>query len=183
MTAHGKTSHKVQKIAGKAEWEYLGIAITFDTDRARFRANVNGQSLHTASLDAMVARIDKLNLANFDAFDAYVDVHDYGERHEGKVVASARRGSGRKNMLIRVKIVALDESEGRLRYRDEFGKEWKVVYPATERTNLLWNEIQDAERDKAERIKQLDARIQESRESLIDISIHADQHKSKMRKK
>lgn len=176
-------------------WEHLGITITFNPPHANFLATAAGKNLRASSLDAMKAQIEKLNIQKFEAFEAYVPYTHYGKPDPGIIVdkfanfEKTRRGE--YDYLVRIQVVGLDKSEGRVRFRyltpqaQERGigriaransqEEGEIndVLPATPETIKLWRAQQAAEFERDKASAKNEKAIREAKDALEEIEIKA----------
>lgn len=173
--------------AASPSWEHKGVTITFNAATANFVAEAPGKRLVAGSLDAVRAKIDKLNVERFDAFDAYVEYWHYGKPEDDglQVIRKVVFPSGSRRstkFLVKVRIVALDVSEGRIRFRTTplkrgDGHELDKVFPADQKTIDAWMAVTEAQRRKEERELQADAEIHDMKEALEKLEQLARHHK------
>jgi hypothetical protein len=147
-------------------YTHKGTKITFDSERAVFRAERDGRTMRAPSLDAIKKQIEEAT--KFDAFDAYIEGSGYTfkrlvEEHPERVAAHAKVG-GYDRYLVKLRIVGFDRKEKQ--FRDEDGQTHHAIIRAVTGAVEAWVAHEDVRRQKLEREAQLQAEVNDAHKKI-----------------
>lgn len=153
-------------------WTHKGVTITFDADRAVFRATAKKKPITAPSLDAIKKKIDAEN--KFEPFDCYVEMQGWGWKAGLAGVAVFLKGQHRgERALVEGKVIGIEKPsrmagkpEFRVEFLDSRGKRaeqthravlprtpeakeaWRVHWEASEQFAQAENELEEANKAK-----------------------------------